>query len=105
MAATLLKPSMFRQACVSIPSKRAFATQASVATKSTFRSFTHPTSCTSPLLGRSNGLKTLGALTKQARVAAFHASSRKNILPMGPREFVIDRNGIIRTNHPSCRGH
>ena len=89
MAAAFAKPSMLRQVCISLPAKRCFTTSSSIASKPVFQSFAKPAQ---PSFGRSRSLlqsRTLGALSQQTRVAAFHSTAKRDLLPPGPREFSL----------------
>ena len=82
MMASIVRPTMLRQSCLKAVSKRAFSTKPT----STFPAINKPAvSVLSKQVARNAFAK--DALPSAVRVAAFHASGRRPILPPLPRKF------------------
>ncbi|KAI9753850.1 MAG: hypothetical protein M4579_004978 [Chaenotheca gracillima] len=81
--ASAARPTLLRQLCVSAPAKRTFASKASSTFKSPAIRPSARVQFTKPLQNEIS--RTI--LQQGSRIAAFHASGRKSLLPPGPQHI------------------
>ncbi|KAF4631985.1 hypothetical protein G7Y89_g6145 [Cudoniella acicularis] len=93
--ASIVRPTMLRQTCLKVATKRAFSTKPT----SSFPAINKPASVLSRKTVRSAFVK--DALPGSMRVAAFHASGRRPILPALPQEINGTANDAAPVPTPS----
>ncbi|KAI9876154.1 MAG: membrane anchor subunit of succinate dehydrogenase, Sdh4 [Pleopsidium flavum] len=84
--ASIVRPSLVRQACLYVPSKRVLSNKASITPISAFKA--PSTSPAQSLLSRQTPVKkplVRDALQGPLKVAAFHVTARQAIIPPGPQ--------------------
>jgi hypothetical protein len=82
--ASVVRPAILRQTCLAAASKRTFTTKAS--------SFLTINKFVSSVISKQARSPFVKDLPSSIRVAAFHASERRSILPPLPRELPLPSN-------------
>jgi len=96
--ASLMRPSIVRQSCLSLTSRRFLSTNSS-ATPAFRQPITPSTLFKSPVILRQAFVR--NALPGATRVAAFHATGRRAILPPEPQRIEGTTNDAQPLPHPS----